>query len=155
MGKSNGAVPKVNEELGEVAIVVGGKAYTLTPTFNAMCELQALTGKEPFEVMLLAGEIPADLKTGTPRCPPDLAMARAIVWAYLQEYHDDEIVTVKDAGRWIERAGGLDKINRALSRLDELNTEPAPASDGGTTANPPGAQAGIGEGSSSTPSESA
>lgn len=108
-----------DEQTGAVTVDVAGTPYTLTPDFNALCELQAITGKHPIEVMQLAtAEISAD---GTVTRAADLNMARACIWAYLQDRHSDEIKTLRDAGKWITRAGGLDQVDRALSRLADLN----------------------------------
>jgi hypothetical protein len=108
-----------DEQTGAVTVEVEGRRYTLTPDFNALCELQAITGKHPIEVMQLATAEIAD--DGTVTRAADLNMARACIWAYLQDQHADEIKTMRDAGKWIQRAGGLDKVDRALSRLADLN----------------------------------
>jgi len=132
------------EQTGAVTIQVEGKPYTLVPDFNALCELQTITGKHPIDVMTLAtAEFDRDGVTITR--PADLTMARACIWAYLQDRHADEIKTLRDAGRWIERAGGLEVVDRALMRVGELNAvegadgEAAPAGDP-----PPAAAAGSG-----------
>lgn len=48
-----------NAERGEVDIVLGGESYVMAPTFQAMTEIQAGTGKNfvPFARAWLAGDI--------------------------------------------------------------------------------------------------
>lgn len=130
-----------NRERGEVSIEVGGKAYTLRPTFDAMCEFEELTGKtvdDLFEDVLKS----------------KLSGLRAVTWCLLQDVHAAEIKTLKDASRWIDEAG-VDAVRDAVERALGLNQAPEPA-QGGTEApaNPPDAQAGTGEPSSSTLVES-
>jgi hypothetical protein len=126
-----------NRERGEVSIEVGGKAYTLRPTFDAMCEFEDLTGKtvdDLFEDVL----------------KNKLSGMRAVVWCLLHDAHAEEIKTLKDASRWVDRAG-IDAVRDAVERALGLNQAPAPTQGGAEApANPPDAQAGTGEPSSST-----
>lgn len=126
-----------NAQKGEVGLEVGGQRYTLKPTFNALCDLEELTGKTFVAVAEAASRGSA-------------VAIRQLVWAYLQEYHGDEIKAVKDAGNWIGRAGGIGVVQEALDRLLQLNTE----SSGDR---PQKAQAtnGTGESSTSAPGASA
>ena len=122
-----------NEQKGEVGLEVNGKRYTLKPTFNALCELEELTGKT-------FGEIATSAQKSR------VGALRQLVWAYLQEYHADEIKTVKDAGRWVQDAGGLMRVSETIAKLNALNTEESAQEE-----NPPGAQAGTGASSKSSP----
>jgi hypothetical protein len=99
-----------NAHKGEVGLEVNGTPYTLRPTFNCLCDLEELTGKSFMQVGIAASR-------------GSTVAIRQLVWAYLQEYHADEIKTVKDAGDWILRAGGLDVVNKALERLAGVNTD--------------------------------
>src|SRR5678815_1242363 len=102
-----------NAVRGEVGIEIEGKKYTLRPTFNALCDLEEQQGKTFIEVAQAAGRGSA-------------VAVRQLVWCYLQEHHGDEIKTVRDAGNWVSRAGGIERVNEALQRLIDLNS-----SDGG------------------------
>lgn len=120
-----------NAQRGEVGVEVNGKRYILKPTFNALCDLEELTGQTFGEIAVKAGKGSA-------------VAVRQLVWAYLQEYHAEEITTVKDAGRWILDAGGLPVVKDALQRLIDRNTE-------SSTENPREAQAGVGASSTFEP----
>jgi hypothetical protein len=123
-----------NPEKGEVGVTVGGKAYTLRPTFDSLAELEGLIGKhdnlmQVFNQGLFAG-------------------TRAVVWCLLNDEHADEIKTLKDASKWIERAGGLEVVEPWIRQAMGLNQPPEEETTA-TTADPLQAQAGIGEPSSS------
>ena len=124
-----------NKERGEYPVIVEGKPYTLRPTINAMCKAEALTGMKTSELVL------AD-KTGS------LAATRALIWAYLQPCHGKEIVTLDQAGEWIDRAGGMDAVNAALEQLEKVNEDDTPKGERGP-ANPQDAQVGNGAASTS------
>jgi hypothetical protein len=128
-----------NRERGEVGITIGDRAYTLRPTFNSVCELEGLISKS-FDVVM------QEINEGR------LSGLRATVWCLLQEHHSEEIKTLKDAGKWVEDAGGVEKIRDLLYQSFEANTEPTTE---GQKANPPKAQAGTGARSSSRRTKSA
>lgn len=117
-----------NREKGEVGVEVEGKSYLLRPTVNALCELEDLTGKTVAELATRAS-------AGSVRA------ARDLLWAYLQEAHRDEFKTPKDVGVWIERAGGLDRVMKALTDVIAVN---AAETSAGESADPPAAQASTG-----------
>ena len=110
-----------NRERGEVSLDVEGKTYVLRPTFNSGCELETLTNKAIFEHMQEAMK-------------GRMSAMRALMWSYLQDRHSDEIKTLKDAAEWIERAGGVMAVNKALSALVSLNGS---EEVGGNKGNPP------------------
>lgn len=124
-----------NPERGELSVTVGGKAYTLRPTFDALCEFETLTGKS-LDSML------ESINNGS------LSGLRAVVWCVLQDQHGDEIKVLKDASRWIEKAGGVVEVTAHLNTLMGINAPEPTETDGATSANPPDAQAGTGEASS-------
>lgn len=123
-----------NRERGEYAVTVKGREYILRPTMNSMCEAEALTGLKTLEIIKQSYE-------------GSFSANRALIWAYLQEYHGDTIKSLKDAGKWIDDAGGIDKVNEALEALEKVNGPDGDAKAGGA-ANPPDAQGGTGEASS-------
>ncbi len=129
-----------NQERGELGVTVEGKRYTLRPDFNALCELEDLLGKTFTETAL-------EMSNGRPN-----SGLRSVIWCLLQDKHGAEIQTLKDAGNWIVRAGGADTV---MALVDELFTLVAGDEPKEKTANPPTAQDGIGERSSTTPAESA
>jgi Phage tail tube protein, GTA-gp10 len=110
-----------NRERGEVSLTVNGTTYTLRPTVNAICDLEDL-------LQLPFAAIAEKASAG------DIRAMRALMWAYLQDKHADEIKSPRDAGAWIERAGGLRQVETALREVTALN---APTE----TARPPEAQA--------------
>jgi len=123
-----------NQERGEVGVTVGGKAYTLRPTFDSMAEFEALMSSLGHPGM----DMEAACRQGV------FSGMRAVVWCLLQDDHAAEIKTLKDASRWIERAGGLSVISPWIDSVMGLNKPPEGAPQPGTT-DPPEAQAGTGE----------
>src|SRR5688572_14969885 len=122
-----------NRERGEVAIEVEGRAYTLRPSFNSICELEGLLNK-PFDVVM------QDINEGR------LSGVRSTLWCLMREHHRDEFPTLEAAGNWNEKVG-LDRVRELLVSSMDANTEAA--TEGAKAANPPKAQAGTGGRSSS------
>lgn len=120
-----------NPERGDVGVTVGGKAYTLRPTFDSLCELEELAGK-PLHALMEGVE------------QGRLSGIRAVTWCFLQDAHAGEIKTLKDASRWIEAAGGVDVVLVWIQRVLGLN-EPEEAPPSPDAADPQTAQAGTGE----------
>lgn len=94
-----------NQQRGELGVEVDGKRYTLRPDFNALCELEDLLGKTFTETAL-------EMSNGRPNTG-----LRSVIWCLLQDKHGTEIKTLKDAGQWIVKAGGADKV---MGMVDEL-----------------------------------
>lgn len=129
-----------NQERGELGVEVGGRRYTLRPTFDALCELEDLRD-QPIEQIL------ASIDAGR------FSGVRAVVWTLLQDQHAAEFRTLKDASVWIEEAGGLDVVMGWLQQMFAMNSAPP---DVGGVAHPPEGQAdGTGASSSSAPDASA
>lgn len=127
-----------NREKGEISREVGGKVYTLRPTFDALCELESMVDK-PIDTIL------AQIRDGR------VSGVRAVVWCLLQEYHSGEIKTLKDASRWIEKIGGMDTALVAINDVFGLNFDEAPAAQETTEDRPIDAQATTGAASSLKP----
>lgn len=121
-----------NAERGEVGVEVGGKLYTLRPTFDALCELESIENKPIDAIFTMIQE-------------GRLSSLRAVVWCLLQDEHAAEFPTLKSASKFIEKIGGADRAIGLLNQVMGLNMEEA------TGANPPIAQAGIGTVSAETP----
>lgn len=126
-----------NQERGELGVTVGGKTYTLRPTFDAICNLEEAAGKPIAEIL-------TGVQEGR------MSGVRGMAFCLLQDKHGREIRTLKDASEWIETAGGADVVLPWLNKVLELNSEVSEESP----AVPQSAQAGIGERSSSAPVES-
>ncbi len=124
-----------NAERGEVGVDVGGKRYTLRPTFDALCELESIEDKSIDEIFGL-------IQKGR------LGGVRAVMWCLLQDEHAAEFPTLKSASRFIEKLGGADRAVALLYDVMGLNMEAT------TEANPQDAQAGTGAVSVETPAES-
>ncbi len=135
-----------NKERGEVSLVARDKTYTLALTTNGACELEAASGRTLEQVFRGA------LKYS-------LVDMRWMVWGALQEHHSEEITTPKDAGRFIDDAGGLAKVWTALNAFQQANADTStdqPTAKSGGVADPPRAQVAVnGTGSTSTPDASA
>lgn len=88
-----------NPHRGEVAFKAGDKAYTLTYTINAVCELEAALGKG-------VSEIVSDMSR--------VSTVRAVLWAGLRHHHK---VTLEEAGDIMHAAGAAataQAINSAM-----------------------------------------
>lgn len=82
-----------NPNRGQVALKAGDRDYMLSYSVNSLCELED-------ELELPIASIVTTMQT-----PDKLRMTfvRALVWAGLQDHHDD--VSIKDAGLIIGDAG--------------------------------------------------
>lgn len=96
-----------NPHKGEVDLVAGEKRYMLRFSINALCALEAATGKG---LPALIDEI-SDPKTMT------LARMRQVLHAALSEHHPE--LTLEQAGELILPAGGMigvfGKVSEAMS----------------------------------------
>lgn len=100
MSVSNGVSPAeaMLEPFEEVEL--GGKKRRLTYGFNTFCELQTLTGKNPFE----------DTSILEPTSPMAI---RALVWACL--WGETPRPTIEEVGAWLMPSWG--NVAGALTRL--------------------------------------
>src|SRR4026208_1598914 len=124
-----------NREKGEIDVTVEDRVYTLRPTFDAICELETVTGGKTVDARF------EDSGAGR------LSGLRACVWCLLQDQHGEEIRTLKDASEWITKAGGPVVVMAHLADVRDLNTEPAEVAEVART-RPRKAQAGTGKRSS-------
>ena len=83
-----------NRMLGEVAAQMGGRSYTLRLDFNALCELEDLTGEMATAVLTRIEEDKASSK--------DL---RNLALAVMLHHHPD--ATSRDAGQLLSEAPGV------------------------------------------------
>lgn len=113
-----------NPHRGSVALQAGDRAYTLSFSVNAICELEAELDK-PVSEIIASIQDPKQLR---------LSSVRALVWAALRDHHED--VTVKDAGIITTDAG----IQVAVEKVGEAFKLAFPEAKG--KANPPKAAAG-------------
>jgi hypothetical protein len=126
-----------NKERGELAIVVGDATYILKLTSNAMCEMEAASGRTVVQLM-------ATLRGGE---GGNLTDTRWWLWGMLRAHHPE--LTLLDVGNLMD-ALGIAVVNAKLHQVFGLNTEEAPTA-GPSNGNPPEAQPGTGGGSISTP----
>lgn len=111
-----------NGQRGEVAVTVGGKSYTLRPTFDALCELEEVSGKPIDDILKGMNE-------------GRVSGVRAVVWCCLQDQHAAEFKTLKQASEWIELAGGADVVLPWVHKVLDMNA-PEQAVSGGAAAHP-------------------
>jgi len=88
-----------NPHKGEVDLRAGDKDYVLRFSIDAICTLEASTGK-PFAVS--AAEM-ANQKTAS------MTLTRMLLHAALHENHPE--LTLKEAGELIPHAGGMGEVN--------------------------------------------
>lgn len=87
-----------NPHKGEVAFDADGKRYVLRYSIDAICQLEAETGKG---IVALISDLESPERMS-------VTLARQVLWAGLTEHHPN--ITVKDAGELIAAAGGLVRI---------------------------------------------
>lgn len=140
-----------NREKGEVSLVIDGQAFTLVLNTNAMAEIEdqlsRLEGKDRnwdfFSARLMDPK-----KAG-------VRDVRLLMWGMTREHHPQ--VTLADAGRMVDRAGGMGSLANLLvpSAVESATPDPADVEALGLKpGNPPVAPARkrtAGGGSTSTP----
>jgi hypothetical protein len=95
-----------NPYRGSVALQVGDRAYTLSFSINALCELEDLLG-QPVAKIAAQMNKPEEVRMKT---------VRAIVWAALRDHHEE--VDLKQAGLIASESGVpavMDAIGRAFT----------------------------------------
>jgi hypothetical protein len=103
-----------NKERGELRLSVGDQEYTLKLTTNACCEMEDRAGKV-FDAVIAAAS------------KGSLRDLRWLLWAMLQEYHSDTVITAQDVGKIIDRMGGLAKVAGKINEMLALNRDDAAA----------------------------
>lgn len=94
-----------NPHRGSVALQAGDRAYTLSFSVNAICDLEAEVDK-PVAEIIAAIQDPKQLRLST---------VRVLVWAALRDHHEE--VTIKEAGVITTDAGiqaAVEKVGRAF-----------------------------------------
>lgn len=87
-----------NPHKGEVAFEANGERYVLQFSIDAICALEAETGKG---IIGLVAEFQDPDKMS-------VTLARQILWAGLREHHPE--LSVKEAGELIPAAGGIAEL---------------------------------------------
>lgn len=119
-----------NRVKGEISFEAEGKTWTLVFSVNALCELEAATGKTVAAIAAEAGD-PERMSLG---------LLRSMVWAGLTDRHGGE-VDVKRAGALMTAIGAQavgEKVGEAFSLA-------FPATKGGEPDPRTGAKAGTGK----------
>ena len=136
-----------NKERGEMTLVAGAQTYTLRLTTNACCEVEDRSGKL-FDV-IMHGAYQGSVR--------DL---RWLLWASLQDCHQETVKTPADAGGIIDDAGGVRGVLTQIIAFVKLNTEgqPEASQPNGSVTDPDPTETqadGAGADSISTPAPSA
>lgn len=127
---------------GEIDLVAGERTYTLRPTTNALVALEKSTGLSYGDILNRLPSI-------------DMLHLRAMVFHLLQAAHGKEITKLEQAGDLIDQAGGHHGVFPVIVEMLALNRPKKDKAESAGAGNPPGAQVGTGDGSSSTPDASA
>lgn len=100
-----------NSFFGEASIVgVDGKTYKLRLDFNAMCEFEDLTGKDPMVVF-------SEFEHGN----ASVKMLRAMMWSFLRRHHPDS--TLEFAGDLLSQdVSILEKVLAASVPLPDVDS---------------------------------
>jgi hypothetical protein len=113
-----------NHIRGEVAIESNGQTYTLVMNTDAMVQFLSVFHRPEkraklVEALHLVGQ-------------SDPEYVRAFIWAAARRYHPD--LTIEDASRLIDGAGGLLGLNKQLTEVAaSMGPDPADAPTAGTT----------------------
>lgn len=121
-----------NPHKGEVELKAGDRAYVLRFSIDAICHLEAATGK-PFAV------------TASEMSNPDKAsmtLVRMLLHAGLQEHHPE--LSLKEAGEIIIDAGGMAVVT---VKVFEAFAAAFPTPEASGTPRPPRGRAGTGRAS--------
>jgi len=86
-----------NNIRGEVALLHGGKTYTMVLDFNALAEFEDATGKNAADVL----DSPESM---------NISLARSLFWAGLQRHHPG--LTLHEAGDILQE--NMDKLGAAV-----------------------------------------
>jgi hypothetical protein len=128
-----------NPERGEIDLTVGGRTYTLKLSMNAAVALEKKLNKSIGDIMRDAGNL-------------KFQSIRTVIWLLLQKYHATDFKTEESVGDLIDEAGGVGTFFTVLKELADANR--ADATGGADGENPPEAQSGTGEPSTSSPGDS-
>lgn len=139
-----------NREKGEVSVDIGGKTYTLLVNMHAWALAQdaltkgdAVPGLDMLSKRLSSGHMLSII---------------AVFWAALQQYHADEVLTIRHATTLLEKSEG--KAAEALVKaVNQSGADKADLRELGVEGNPTKARSekranGVGETSTSTPAAS-
>lgn len=103
-----------NSARGSVALQVGDKAYTLSYSVNAICELEDhFEGKPVAQIA----------ETMNDQASVPMSTVRAVIWAGLIDHHPE--LTLKDAGNVASEAG-IPACMNAVGRAFALAFPDAP-----------------------------
>jgi len=114
-----------NPHRGSVALQVGDRAYTLSFSVNALCELEDLLGQPVAQIALSLND-PGNVRMST---------VRALVWAALRDHHDE--TALKEAGQ-IATEAGVPACMEAIGKAFKLAF---PEAEGKEVGRPPKAKA--------------
>lgn len=114
-----------NPHRGSVALQAGDRAYTLSFSVNALCELEDLLGQP---VAQIAGSLndPGNVRMST---------VRALIWSALRDHHAE--VGLEGAGE-IATEAGITSCMEAIGKAFKLAF---PESEGKESSRPPKAKA--------------
>jgi hypothetical protein len=102
-----------NPVRGSVALQAAERAYTLSFSINALCELEEQLGQPIAQIATTLGK-PEEIRLGT---------VRALVWAATRDHHPE--IDLKSAGDVIDAAGVQD-VMAVIGKAFQL-AFPAPA----------------------------
>lgn len=109
-----------NTSRGIIDLDAGGKVWRLQFTVNAFCALEAATGRN-------SGDVLTEFAQGVLSQNVSVLDARQLMRAALMEHHPD--VTVTEAGRIMQDAGGLPAAVAVLNEALIAAAAPRDASD--------------------------
>lgn len=90
-----------NAERGEVSFEASGKTWTMKIGTNAMCEIEAASGKGIPEIGALLG----NEKTAS------ITLMRAVFWGALQDHHDG--TSIKECSALMDQLGA-DRVGQLI-----------------------------------------
>lgn len=151
----------MNPKLGDVAVKVGGKTYTLNMGVNAMCCVEEASGESAAEIVdrLLARTLwdsqPEAKRTGPRPAQPRVRDVRVLFWGGLQAHHTGiDIDAAGEMQQALNTAGTpalgfvLDSMRLCAPERDDDGDDAEAGVD--ATADPPQSDAAAGTGTVSS-----
>lgn len=132
-----------NRQKGEVELSIAGTSYTLVMDISAICDLESLFSTPVRDATIQ--EIGRSVERGSVR------HIRGFLWAALRRHHKD--MTLDKVSALIEDAGGIGGFGETVGALAQSLVPDAEDQAKGTR--PQTAQVSTGDGSTSTPGQSA
>lgn len=97
-----------NSQRGEVSLLLGGKEYTLRPTFEALCELEARTRVSLPDLVM-------DLQMGN----PSLMKLSLIIWSGIWGFNKESSPSINEVGEMVVTDGLVNVLEQGVDQDED------------------------------------